>query len=342
LTISSWPRPRWLALGGAAFMAWREVGPAQGPVWLLLHGGPGSGSHAGQCAPFGAHHRLVLPDQRGAGQSRPRGGLRGNHTDALVADLERLRVQLGVSQWALQAGSWGTVLALRYASRHPECVSRLVLRGAFGLRRREVEGVLQLTQPQRRSLGGLAQVWPRVCWAGAPARWARLEQLLQFATPNVTTRRVCRLWQWLEGERVERGLRRSLLHASPGSDAGFRAPWAVVRRQQRRAVARLAWPQASARDRANGGKYRIQARYLRHKGFVRPGQLDACVAGLARSGVMVHWIHGRFDAVCPPSNSRAWARLGADRGGFSDLVLSHAGHLGGDPQTLRALRSVVG
>jgi proline iminopeptidase len=322
-------------------MAWREVGAAQGPVWLLLHGGPGSGSHAGQLGPFGGHCRLVLPDQRGAGLSRPRGGVSGNCTRALVADLERLRTHLGVEQWAVQAGSWGTVLALVYARQHPHRVSRLVLRGAFGLRRGEMEGVLQPTALQQRRLGVLGHVWPRVSWAGGPVRWARLEQLLQYATPGVTATRVARLWQWLEGEGVERGLRRSLRHAPAGNDAGFRYPWAVVHKQQRRAIAQMAQPGTGARDRSNGGKYRIQAHYLRHKGFVRPGQLDACVMALARSGIEVHWVHGRYDAVCPPSNSGVWARLGSRWSRSDTLVLTHAGHLGGEPQTLVALRGLV-
>ena len=31
---------------------------------------------------------------------------------------------------------------------------------------------------------------------------------------------------------------------------------------------------------------------------------------LARHGVPVDWVHGRFDAICPPGNSRRWAAMG--------------------------------
>ena len=47
--------------------------------------------------------------------------------DHHVADIERLRAHLGIGRWAVVGYSWGSVLALAYAERHPERVSAVVV-----------------------------------------------------------------------------------------------------------------------------------------------------------------------------------------------------------------------
>jgi proline iminopeptidase len=134
---------------------------------------------------------------------------------------------------------------------------------------------------------------------------------------------------------------RSLLHAAGGQGSGLRASWAVVHRQQRRVLARLQRVQPGRGDRALWRKFRVQAHYLRHQGFVRPGRLDAAVVGLARAGVPVHWVHGVFDAVCPLANSRHWAHMGRRQGGPVGWWPAHGGHLASEPGVLQALREAV-
>jgi proline iminopeptidase len=89
-------------------------------------------------------------------------------------------------------------------------------------------------------------------------------------------------------------------------------------------------------DRAAWGRYRVQAHYLAHRGFVRPGELDRAVASLARERTPVDWVHGRFDAICPPANSARWAAQGRQA-----LHTPPAGHLGGEPAMLACLRACV-
>ena len=89
-----------------------------------------------------AHWRVVIFDQRGAGRSRPLGSLAANTTPDLVADIETLRRHLGIEQFLLFGGSWGSTLALAYAQSHPERVSACVLRGVFLGRPVEVEWFL--------------------------------------------------------------------------------------------------------------------------------------------------------------------------------------------------------
>ena len=104
-------------------------------------------------------------------------------------------------------------------------------------------------------------------------------------------------------------LRRGLRHCR-GDATSQRRAWAGLQRQQRRALAQLPRPRATPADRQAQARYRLQAHYPAHRGFVRPGELDAAVLALARHGVPVDWVHGRFDAICPPGNSRRWAAMG--------------------------------
>lgn len=334
-----WPAPRRLAASRGHRMAWRAVGPADGEPWLLLHGGPGSGAQPGLAAPLDrAWQRGIAPDQRGSGDSLPRGATRGNHTGALVADLEALRRHLGLERWCVLAGSWGTVLALAYAQQHPQRVQRLVLRGAFALTRREVGGLLLPGRGTVRRLG-VEPCWPAQTGTPLPMALHRLTQLLQSGTPGVTALRVLRRWAVLESALAERGLRRGAVHAATGADTALavatRREWAALRRRLRRARAQARRPGTTRADRQAWRKYRVQAHYLRHRGFLRPGDLDRAVVALARHGVPVDWVHGRFDAVCPPANSRRWAAAGGR------LTLPPSGHLGHEPGMLAALQRVV-
>ena len=61
--------------------------------------------------------------------------LQENTTWDLVSDMERLRSHLGVEQWVLFGGSWGSTLSLVYSQTHPRHIKALILRGIFTLRR---------------------------------------------------------------------------------------------------------------------------------------------------------------------------------------------------------------
>jgi proline iminopeptidase len=99
---------------------------------LFVHGGPGSGCSDDHRRFFDPnHYRIILFDQRGSGRSTPHADLRENTTQALVADMERIREFLNVDQWVLFGGSWGSTLSLVYAETHPERVAGLILRGIF-------------------------------------------------------------------------------------------------------------------------------------------------------------------------------------------------------------------
>jgi proline iminopeptidase len=123
---------------------WEESGNPRGKPVVCLHGGPGGGiTPTMRRLHDPAVYRIVTFDQRGCGQSTPHAELAENTTWDLVADIERLRVHLGIERWQVYGGSWGSTLALAYAETHPERVSEMILRGIFMLRRMELSWFYQ-------------------------------------------------------------------------------------------------------------------------------------------------------------------------------------------------------
>lgn len=337
--------PAALPLRRGGRMAWKVRGNPNGEAWLVIHGGPGTGGNAGLWQAIDpASQRAFMPDQRGSGASRPRGQVSAQTAATLVADLEALRRHLGVERWSVLAGSWGTVLALLYAATYTDRVERLVLRGAFALTRRELDNVfIPHRRPGKtpRSPHNAAPVPQAMSTAQA---LSRLGGVLQSATPSVASLRALRRWGLREQTLAWQGMRRSLLHAR--RDHAAHAPavareLAGLQRRWRRAQAVLERPQRLRSDRAAWQKFRVQTAVLRGRAGVRPAALDRAVMHLARQRVPVAWVHGGFDAVCPPDNSRRWAALGARCGGTVEIHITSAGHLGHEPATRAALQRVV-
>jgi len=128
-----------LAVSSLHTVYWEVSGCATGTPVMVLHGGPGGGSQADYRRYFDpARYRIVQMDQRGCGKSTPHAELQDNNTQALVADIEKLRQHLGIDKWVVFGGSWGSTLSLTYAIHHPDRVRALVLRGIFLCRRSEL------------------------------------------------------------------------------------------------------------------------------------------------------------------------------------------------------------
>ena len=118
---------------------WEESGNPQGKPVIFLHGGPGGGIIPVYRQYFNPEKwRIIIFDQRGCGQSTPHAELRENTTWDLVEDIEKIRQHLGVSQWVVFGGSWGSTLSLAYSQTYPGSCLGLVLRGIFMLRPKEL------------------------------------------------------------------------------------------------------------------------------------------------------------------------------------------------------------
>jgi haloalkane dehalogenase len=114
------------ALPTVAGMAYREAGPADGPVALLLHGYPESSYMWGGVfdAIAGAGWRAIAPDLPGFGDSPIDPPGTWEHQ---VEAVERFRSELGLDRLAVVVHDWGSLIGLRWACDHPEAVEALVI-----------------------------------------------------------------------------------------------------------------------------------------------------------------------------------------------------------------------
>lgn len=98
------------------------------PVAMVVHGGPG-GDHTGfkpGMTPLTNAMQLVYFDHRGQGRSG-RGDPARYTLDENVADMEALRLHLGLGPVVSIGTSYGGMVAMAHAARHPGAVSKLIL-----------------------------------------------------------------------------------------------------------------------------------------------------------------------------------------------------------------------
>ena len=121
-----------------------EAGNPRGTPVLFVHGEPGGGCTENDRRFFDPEkYRIILFDQRGSGRSKPHAELEANHTRCLVDDMEKIRELMGVEQWVLFGGSWGSTLSLLYAQAYPEKVLAMILRGIFLCREQDIQWFYQ-------------------------------------------------------------------------------------------------------------------------------------------------------------------------------------------------------
>ncbi len=277
-----------------------ECGSRNGVPALFLHGGPGAGCDPAHRRFFNpARYRVVLFDQRGCGRSTPYAELAANSTWHLVADIERIRVELGIDRWLVFGGSWGSTLALAYAETYPERVMALVVRGIFLCRDAEIRWFYQ---------EGASWIFPE-WWQDfiAPIPMSERGDLLAayhrrlVGSDEVERHRAAQAWSGWEG-------RAATLRANPEVQAFFSDP---------RVALSLA---------------RIECHYFVNRAFLRPNQLLSDVGRIgAIPGVIVQ---GRYDVICPARSAwdlhQAWPA--------SELkMVPDAGHAAFEPGIVREL-----
>ncbi|EPX84363.1 proline iminopeptidase, Neisseria-type subfamily [Rubellimicrobium thermophilum DSM 16684] len=309
------PHATWLLdVGDGHRIHVEECGNPQGIPVVVLHGGPGGG-----CSPVMRRYfdprayRIVLFDQRGCGRSRPHACVEANTTWHLVADIERIRVLLGIEAWgAVFGGSWGAALALIYAQAHPERVRALVLRGVFLMTQAELDWFYG---------GGAGAFWPDL--------WDRFRSLIPAAEQDdliaAYHRRLfsgdlreeirhARAWAGWENALASLESEAAGSVAGPGH-AGTAAPVFEAPADYARAFAR------------------IENHYFANGGFLSEDQ--AILANMDRiahiPGVIVQ---GRYDMICPPVS--AW-RLAQVWPAARLEMIGRAGHALSEPGITAAL-----
>jgi proline iminopeptidase len=122
-------------------MYYRDIG--QGQPIIIAHGGPDF-DHTyllPDMDRLSEVARLIYYDQRGRGRSS--GEVDEVSMAQEVADLDGLRQHLGFGTVAVMGHSWGGLVALAYALRHPERVSHLILMGSVPASREDWQQVRQ-------------------------------------------------------------------------------------------------------------------------------------------------------------------------------------------------------
>lgn len=282
---------------------WEECGNPEGQPVLYLHGGPGAGSSPVQRRFFDPeHYRIVLFDQRGAGKSTPLGEYRQNTTQLLISDIERLRQMLGIEQWLIFGGSWGSTLALAYGEAHPERCLGFILRGIFLCTRAEVEWFVN----------GMKYFYPEVHqrFADAIPEAERGDLLQAYVSrlfcdsPEMYTE-AARNWSRYEG---------SCLFLKPQADA----------------IASFESDQVSL------GIGRLEAHYMLNGAFMEEDQLIRDIARIRHLPAVI--IQGRYDVICPPVSAyrlhQAWPEAVYQ-------VIGDAGHSSMEPGISQALLSAT-
>jgi haloalkane dehalogenase len=110
----------------AAGLSYREAGPADAPVVLLLHGFPESSFMWRDVMPAvaDAGWRALAPDFAGYGDSEPDPPATWERH---IESLERFRLELGIEGCVPVVHDWGGLIGLRWACEHPDAVRALVI-----------------------------------------------------------------------------------------------------------------------------------------------------------------------------------------------------------------------
>lgn len=107
---------------------YREVGPADAPVLLLLHGFPTAGHMFRDLMPaLAGRYRVIAPDLPGFGNTVAPGRASFEYSfDTMARIIEGFVDAMGLHRYALYIFDYGAPTGLRLAMRHPERVSAII------------------------------------------------------------------------------------------------------------------------------------------------------------------------------------------------------------------------
>ena len=156
---------------------YREAGPADAPVLLLLHGFPTSSHMFRDLIPRLADTwRVIAPDLPGFGQSAmPARDAFAYTFDNLARVIDRFTEIVGLERFAVYVFDYGAPVGLRLAARHPERIAAII------------------SQNGNAYEEGLSEGWnPIQAYWREPTRENR-DVLRQFLAPQTTQ------WQYTHG-----------------------------------------------------------------------------------------------------------------------------------------------
>lgn len=288
-----------LETGGPHRIYWETSGNPNGIPVLFVHGGPGSGTSPKQRQFFDpARYRIVLFDQRGCGRSTPHGELTDNTTPHLIADMEALRVELGIARWLVFGGSWGSTLALAYAEAHPASCLGLVLRGIFLCRRSEIDWFLS----------GIRAFFPEA-----------QRELAEFIPAT-------------ERGDLLSAYHRRLIDPDPAIHQPAAYQWATFEAACSTLLPSPELVSAFGSDKTALSLSRIEAHYFVNDIFLPDNSLLANLDRIRHLPAII--VQGRYDAVCPIVSADDLARAWPEA---RYVIVGDAGHSAFEPGIAREL-----
>jgi len=282
-----------------------QYGNPKGKPVIFVHGGPGGGTDPAMARYFDPQiYRIILVDQRGCGESTPFADLTDNTTYDSVRDFEKIREKLKIDRWQVFGGSWGSTLALAYATEHPSRVTELVLRGIFLIRKSEIDWFYQ---------SGASHIFPE--------DWAAYEAAIPVEERGDYIKAYGRR---LRGELGEEEMKKAA------------KAWSIWEGRTSKLVQD---PWESIKDKFGADKFslafaRIENHYFTNKGFFpRDGYLleKAQVDKIRHIPTVI--VQGRYDVVCPAVTAYELHKAFPE----SELIVTLTGHSGFEEEIIEKL-----
>jgi proline iminopeptidase len=205
---------------------------------------------------------------------------------------------LGIQQWLVFGGSWGSTLALAYGEAHPERCLGFILRGIFLCTKAEVDWFVN----------GMGYFYPEIHQRFAEAipveeRGDLLQAYVKrlFCDDPAIYMEAARNWSRYEG---------SCLFLKPQAEAiaSFES------------------------DEVSLGIGRLEAHYMQHGAFMDDDALIRNIAKIRHLPAVI--VQGRYDVICPPVSAyrlhQAWPEAAYH-------VIGDAGHAAMEPGIASAL-----
>ncbi len=289
----------YLDVGGGHSLYYELCGNPKGKPVLFLHGGPGAGCRESDRQFFNPKKfNAILFDQRGAGRSKPFASLKNNTTQNLAGDVKKLLKHLKIDKVFLFGGSWGSTLALAYATKHPKTVAGMLLRGIFLASSEDISYFLEKSAKE-------------MC---PEAR----ERLLSIVPKK-------------HQKHVEAYYFRQMRSKNKKTKKTFAFEWTFYESR----ISRLKSDEKKIRKKLKKWNYKacalIESYYMAKKCFLKENQLLKNAHKL--SGIPTTIVHGRYDLVCPPKAAYGLHKKIKQ----SKLIYTIAGHTASEKETQETL-----
>jgi len=277
-----------------------ECGNPNGFPVIFLHGGPGAACEIFQRQFFDPeYYRIILYDQRGCGRSTPHAELRGNTTQELINDIEKIRNYLKIETWLVFGGSWGSTLALAYAQANPQPVSGIILRGVFLCRPRDIQWFYQ---------DGASFIFPDV--------W---QKFLSIIPQEEQKDMVSAYYKRLTSDNKEEQLKAA-------------RAWSLWEGSTSNLITKTSVLNHFANDHTALSMARIECHYFVNDTFFSENQLLENAKKLA--GIPGVIVHGRYDVVCPIEQAFALHHVWPEA---EFVIAANSGHSATEPEIIDAL-----